>query len=139
MAHGSKLDGEIFADLLKDLTNSFSQAQIISAKLQNKDISYVIDLKDIDEILPGKYHEQMMKARVGQYFFRMTVLKLYNYRCCITGLMWSDLLIASYIKPWKVSDEPTEKTNLHDKAFDRGLITLNMNYRIIICGRLREA
>lgn len=148
MAHGSKLDGEIFAEFSKDWTNLSYQAQIIRAKLQNKEISEVIDLGDIKEIPPGKYHEQMMKARVGQYFFRMTVLNSYDNRCCITGLTRADLLVASHIKPWRVSDEYTERTNphnglclnsLHDKAFDRGLITLDMNYRIIVSSKLKDA
>ena len=57
------------------------------------------------------------------------------------------LLIASHIKPWAVSDEHTERTNpsnglclnaLHDKAFDKGLITLDSQYRIIISNRIRD-
>lgn len=147
MAHGSKLDGEIFAEFSKDWTSLSYQAQIIRAKMQNKDISEVIDLGDIDEIPVGKYHEQMIKARVGQYFFRMTVLNSYDNCCCITGLTQSALLVASHIKPWKVSDEHTERTNphnglclnsLYDKAFDRGLITLDKNYRIIVSSKLRD-
>ena len=57
------------------------------------------------------------------------------------------LLIASHIKPWKVSDEKTERTNpqnglclnaLHDKAFDKGLITINKKYEIIISSQLKN-
>lgn len=120
----------------------------IRAKMQNKDISEVIDLGDINEIPAGEYRNQVMKARVGQYFFRTAVLNSYDNRCCVTGLTKPDLLIASHIKPWKVSDEQTERTNpcnglclnsLHDKAFDRGLITLDKNYRIIISTKLKDA
>ena len=58
-----------------------------------------------------------------------------------------DLLIASHIKPWKDSDSRTERTNpsnglclnaLHDKAFDRGFITLDKDYRIVISKRLSD-
>lgn len=148
MAHGSKLDGEIFAEFSKDWTNLSYQAQVIRARMQNKNLLEVIDFGDIDDIPAGKYREQMMKARVGQYFFRMTVLNSYDNRCCVTGLMRTDLLVASHIKPWKVSDEQTERTNprnglclnsLHDKAFDKGLITLDKNYRIIVSGNLKDA
>ena len=133
MAHGSKLDGEIFSEFSRDWTSLSYQAQLIRAKMQNKDISEVIDLGDIDLIPAGKYRDHMMKTRVGQYFFRMAVLNSYENRCCVTGLKRTELLVASHIKPWKVSDEQTERTNptnglclnsLHDKAFDRGLITL---------------
>lgn len=89
-----------------------------------------------------------MKTRVGQHFFRMAVLNSYGNRCCVTGLNKSELLVASHIKPWKVSDEKTERTNpmnglclnsLHDRAFDRGLITLDDHYRIVISKNIRDA
>lgn len=60
----------------------------------------------------------------------------------------SDLLIASHIKPWKVSDIRTERKNpsnglclnsLHDKAFDRGLITITPDFRISISHVLKDA
>lgn len=148
MAHGSKLDGEIFAEFSKDWTNLSYQAQVIRARIQNKDISEIVDLGDVEEIPIGNYREQMMKARVGQYFFRMAVMNSYNNRCCITGLERLDLLVASHIKPWKVSDEHTERTNpsnglclnaLHDRAFDRGLITLDKDYRVIVSNKLKDA
>ena len=147
MAHGSKLDGEIFSEFSMDWTNLSYQAQLIRAKIQNKDISEVIDLGDLDEIPTGKYRDYVMKTRVGQYFFRMTVLNSYENRCCITGLKRPELLVASHIKPWRVSDERTERTNptnglclnsLHDKAFDRGLITLDKNYKIIVSKKLKD-
>lgn len=77
----------------------------------------------------------------------MSVLNSYGNRCCITGLKKSDLLVASHIKPWKVSNEQTERTNprnglclnsLHDKAFDRGFITIDKKYRIITSGKLKD-
>ena len=78
MAHGSKLDGEIFSEFSRDWTSLSYQAQLIRAKMQNKDISEVIDLGDIDLIPAGKYRDHMMKTRVGQYFFRMAVLNSYE-------------------------------------------------------------
>lgn len=36
-------------------------------------------------------------TRIGQDFFRRTVLSAYNYRCCISGLAVSRLLVASHI------------------------------------------
>ncbi|MDM8211195.1 HNH endonuclease, partial [Mediterraneibacter glycyrrhizinilyticus] len=95
----------------------------------------------------GEYRDAKLKQRVGQYFFRMTVLNAYSNKCCVTGLEDSRLLIASHIKPWSESNEKTERTNpknglclnaLHDKAFDRGLITLNYNYEIIISSQLKN-
>ena len=71
-------------------------------------------------------------ARVGQSFFRTTVLSAYDQRCCITGLSIPRLLVASHIVPW--SQDPTNRVNprnglllsaLHDRAFDSGLLTIN--------------
>ena len=147
MAHGSKLDAEIFEEFTLDWMNRAYQAQQIRAKLQNKSVEDILDLGDVERIPPGEYREQMMKARVGQYFFRMSVLNAYNNRCCITGMKKKELLIASHIKSWAVSDEKSERTNpsnglclnaLHDKAFDRGLITITPNYEIIVSSQLKE-
>lgn len=147
MAHGSKLDGEIFAEFSQNWTELSYQAQLIKAKMQKKNLGEIIDMGDVEEIPAGEYRERMMKLRVGQYFFRMSVLNSYNNRCCITGLKESGLLVASHIKPWKVSDEQTERTNpsnglclnsLHDKAFDRGFITISKDFKIIISNCLAE-
>ncbi len=70
-------------------------------------------------------------SRVGQDFFRRSVLSAYNYRCCISGLSVPRLLVASHIVPWRV--EATNRLNprnglclsvLHDKAFDAGVIAI---------------
>lgn len=64
-------------------------------------------------------------ARIGQRFFRTAVLSAYNGRCCITGLSFPNLLVASHIVPW--SHDKDNRVNprnglllsaLHDKAFD---------------------
>ena len=101
MAHGSKLDGEIFSEFSRDWTSLSYQAQLIRAKMQNKDISEVIDLGDIDLIPAGKYRDHMMKTRVGQYFFRMAVLNSYENRCCVTGLKRTELLVRVILNPGK--------------------------------------
>lgn len=52
-----------------------------------------------------------------------------------------------YIKPWKDSDEHTERTNpcnglclnaFHDKAFDKGLITFDSNFKMLISSKLEN-
>jgi predicted restriction endonuclease len=79
----------------------------------------------------GLDKEVKAKARIGQSFFRRSVLSAYNYTCCITGLAIPDLLVASHIVPWRL--DPSNRLNpknglslsmLHDKAFDLGIITI---------------
>ncbi len=95
----------------------------------------------------GAEREQLIQARVNQQFFHETVLSSYQQSCCITGIAIPTLLIASHIKPWAVSDPGRERTNpsnglclnaLHDKAFDKGLITVLPNYTVRISSQLKK-
>lgn len=148
MAHGSKLDEEISAEFANNWTELSYEAQKIRASMQKVEIVDLIDLGDVDQMPPGEYREQSVKTRVGQYFFRLAVLNSYNYKCCVTGLNKPELLIASHIKPWKDSDAKKERTNprnglclnaLHDKAFDKGLITIDKNYNMVISSQLKKS
>jgi len=85
------------------------------------------------------------KARLGQRFFRQSVLASYNCRCCITGNPIPELLVASHILPW--GNYPEHRLNprnglclaqTQDAAFDRGLITFDEDYRVVLGPYLRE-
>lgn len=147
MSNASRLDKEIFEEFMNDWEELSYQAQIILAKYKCVDIQTLNPEFLIEGIPEGKYREIETKARVGQYFFRESVLSAYGNKCCITGLTEPQLLIASHIKPWSVCDKKTERTNpqnglclnaLHDKAFDKGLITVDNNYNIVISPRISE-
>ena len=147
MSHGSKMDAVVFGEFCDDWQTLSYEAQKIKAKLQDTEIQKIIDIGDIDALPPGKYREHEIKIRAGQYFFRSAVLGSYGMKCCVTGLNNSELLIASHIKPWSVSDEKTERTNpsnglclnaLHDKAFDKGYITITPDFKIIVSAELKK-
>jgi putative restriction endonuclease len=79
----------------------------------------------------GVEKERLVKVRVNQNDFRQRILASYNEKCCITGLDIKSLLVASHIIPWaKNTEERLNPRNglclnsIHDKAFDRGLITI---------------
>lgn len=89
--------------------------------------------------------EANVKVRIGQNFFRETVLGNYYGRCCITGNPIPELLVASHILPW--SKYPEHRLNPHnglclsrtqDAAFDRGLITISSDYKIILSSYIRD-
>ena len=89
--------------------------------------------------------EVTTKVRIGQRFFRQSVLASYNSRCCITGNPIPELLVASHILPW--GNYPEHRLNpknglclaqTQDAAFDRGLITFDEDYRLVIGPYLRE-
>ena len=96
------------------------------------------DDDDFDETdYAGATKSVQIQARIKQSFFRRTVLSGYKQRCCITNISELRLLVASHIVPWKTDAKNRLNPRnglclsaLHDKAFDRGLITLTDEFRI---------
>jgi predicted restriction endonuclease len=86
-----------------------------------------------------------VKVRLGQSFFRKSVLASYNCRCCITGIPIPELLVASHIMPWGKYPEHRQNpqnglclAQTQDAAFDKGLVTFDENYRLVLSSNLRE-
>lgn len=84
-------------------------------------------------------------VRLLQAFFRRTVLTGYGHRCALTGLAHPALLVASHIIPWSADEarraDPRNGLCLNalaDKAFDRGLITLNDDLAVVLGPSLRD-
>ena len=97
---------------------------------------------------PGLEGQRLMRYRINQTFFRQSVISAYDYACCITGINDPRLLIASHIKPWAQCETGEERTNaenglclnpLHDRAFDKGLITLDEDLRVVLSSSIRDA
>ena len=83
--------------------------------------------------------------RRGQDFFRRAVMVSYHQRCCITGNPIPELLTASHIVGW--AENRKERLNprnglclakTQDAAFDRHLITLDGDLRLVISRSLRD-
>lgn len=143
LRNGSKLDSLIFSEFFENWDELAEQSYIIlksfnSAKEFTKEIE--------EEIVPsGGDKIATIKQRVGQSFFRRSVLASYERQCCITGLSDSKLLIASHIKPWSnaTSIEKTNPANglclnpFHDSLFDKGYISLDNHFKILISPKLR--
>ena len=144
LPNGSKLDKEVWDEFHANMESLFEEAEKIAGAnnslllVENDD--YVT--RPIGENVPTT-----SQARKGQQYFRNTVLSAYNNTCCITGLEIPVLLQASHIKPWRDSDPITERTNpvnglclnvLHHKAFDKGIITIDTDYKIIVSKLAKE-
>ena len=146
LSHGSKMDEKIW----ETYGENYGLLADIYADLCSADYSINDDFHIKETVSSGNvgYNvERMVKERIGQNFFRNAVLSAYDYRCCITGINVSELLIASHIKPWVKSADYTEKINprnglclnaFHDRAFDQGLITIDKHFRIIVSKVLKE-
>ncbi len=92
----------------------------------------------------GETRKAQVEVRIKQSFFRKAVLSSYEGRCCMTGLNDQRLLLASHIVPWgKSKQDRLNPRNglclsaLHDRAFDKGLITVEPDARIRISGAIK--
>lgn len=136
LGNGSKLDEIVWHEFNGNWDKLAYESEKLIAKFQNKNVEEIIDI-DLFEFPIGIEREVLIKQRVNQSFFRSTILSSYNLKCCITGLSISEFLVASHIKPWK-SDEANRLNphnglclnSIHDKAFDKGFITVTPDYKI---------
>lgn len=136
LGNGSKLDEIVWNEFNGNWEALAYESELLIAKFQRKDIVEIID-DEVYEFPLGTERETIIKQRVNQNFFRSTILSSYNLKCCITGLSIPEFLVASHIKPWKVDElnriNPRNGlclNSIHDKAFDRGFITITPDYKV---------
>ncbi|MFA7289700.1 MAG: HNH endonuclease [Melioribacteraceae bacterium] len=145
MSHGGHGEELVWDEFTNNWDQLAYESELILAKYKGISIDMEVDLSDLPEIREGLEKESIVKTRVNQSFFRKTILASYNQTCCITGIQIPELLIASHIVPW--SENQIERMNphnglclnaLHDKAFDRGFITITPDYRIKISDLFKD-
>ena len=142
LSSASKLDRAIWDEFHADWEGLVLEANRIREALG--DTTPTID----PQLLPdytGQTRAQVVQQRIGQAFFRRTVLSSYHSRCCITGLAEPRLLLASHIVPWgKDQGNRLNPHNglclsaLYDRAFDQGLITLDEAWRVVLSATLKK-
>lgn len=107
--------------------------------LEKKEEEEIEKLKN-DKNISTTEKERLIKARKGQGLFRKRLIEKYNNRCIITDIGISQVLVASHIKPWAVSNNE-ERLSInnglllsatYDRLFDGGLITIKKDGKIII-------
>jgi len=145
LKNGSKLEEVIWNEFHHDWEQLAYESERLLSEFKQQPIEMSAEIEDY--IFPlGTERDAFVRNRVNQAFFRKLVLSSYDQTCCITGLHIPELLIASHIKPWK--DDTQNRLNpknglclnaLHDKAFDRGLLTITPDYRIHISNQLKCA
>ncbi|NLF41224.1 MAG: HNH endonuclease, partial [Bacteroidales bacterium] len=95
--------------------------------------------------LKGDSRIREVKTRVNQNVFRQIVLANYESRCAVSGIDIPELLVASHIVPWSKSENDRLNpengiclSSLYDKAFDKGLIAINNELKIILSSDLKK-
>jgi len=147
LGHASALDREIWEQFHADWEALATECAVLKAKLTED--RYVINDSAVDDVetdYSAIDQEAIGLVRVKQNFFRRAVLSSYRGRCCMSGVSDSRLLVASHIVPW--SQDRANRLNprnglclsaIHDKAFDRGLITLSDDHRVVVSAALRRS
>jgi putative restriction endonuclease len=135
MSNCSKLDKEVWNEFYLTPEKTVYESEILINKIIQEDIEF-----DFEEIKHKKTSvERTIISRVNQSFFRKSILASYENKCCISGLNINSMLIASHIIPWNIDEKNRLNpcnglclNSLYDKAFDKGYITINSDYKIII-------
>jgi predicted restriction endonuclease len=143
LSNTSKLDRKIWEEFE-------AEPNRIAAESEEAFSSFPVSEKEqIEEDfkLPiGPTEKQLTRPmRLVQSFFRRAVLASYGYKCSFCGLEVRSLLNASHIIPWNASvDRRANPKNgfclcvLHDRAFDRGLMSVDADSRLLISKRLKK-
>lgn len=118
--------------------------KLLQVKSGAKQVSKeLITIFDIDKTGEDKVVEA--RVRLGQSYFRKMVLKIYQNKCCVTGLNVPQILRASHIVAW--AEDKANRMNpenglclsaTYDAAFDKHLISFDADYRMIVSKELKE-
>jgi putative restriction endonuclease len=136
----SNLDREVWNEYTEHWGELFFEGEKLLAKKKDTTVEklYNINLDDYKQ-KDGREVQRLVKVRVNQDAFRGAVLTNFNNQCCITGIGLTDLLVASHIVPWREDkDNRLSPMNglalnaLHDKAFDKHLITVTEDLTVKI-------
>jgi putative restriction endonuclease len=125
--------------LLVDRPSQFT-FQLIDRKVT--EVSLVEEVK-MSYQLSDTQKEAIIKSRRGQGVYRLNSIKLWK-TCSVTGFTKADVLIASHIKPWKVSVNAERVDHFNslllvpslNKLFDKGYISFETSGKILISDKL---
>ncbi|WP_049723265.1 HNH endonuclease [Gilvimarinus polysaccharolyticus] len=141
----------------KFLIEKSFEDRLVSAYIEKKELdSSELALLESDYTLPrylidagqfpiGTETLQLVKQRTNQSVFRNILRKNYRNCCCITGLNISAVNRASHIIGW--AKDPAKRLDprnglylsaTYDAAFDKHLISLDDDYRVILSAELKE-
>ena len=146
LANGVRQVQPIWDEFINHQEDLVFESERILADYQHKTLEEVypeieFDLKD----LKGEIKIRAVKTRVNQSVFRQMILKTYESRCAISGIDLPELLIAGHIVPWAENEHERLNpenglclSNLYDRAFEKGLICIDTDYKILISRRLKE-
>ena len=146
MGNYSRSDAEIWQEFFADPLAFVSTVETFRRDPQDFTISYQPPIESGWELREGTDRVVTSKARLGQSFFRRMMMANYEGRCAVTSISEPGLLLASHIAPWSTHVKARLNPNngillnaLHDRAFDRGLISFESNLDMLVSPQLELA
>jgi len=144
LANASKLDELIWNEFNSNWEDLAFESEKIISDYEGKDVGSTTKVSEEEFYFSeGIEKQRLVKTRVNQNFFRQAVLSAHNFSCCVTGIDLPELLIASHIIPWsKTEKDRLNPRNglclnaLHDRAFDKGLMTVTSDFKIKVSSKL---
>ena len=146
LSHGSRLDSLVWERFEAEGDAFTGNAMKLLMESPSEVAQPRVAIEYLSSDFPvGKDRVVVATARANQSYFRNSLLENYDHRCCVTGIGVDKLLVASHIKPWSEADPITERLSpdnglllnaLHDRAFDKGLMTIDKDCRIVISRRV---
>lgn len=143
-SNASNLDKVIWLEFYNNLEELAFESEKLLASIEHISVENLNHITERELFQEGKTREAIVKLRVNQAFFRKSIMAAYNNTCCITGLQIPSLLVSGHIIPW--SEDEKNRLNprngiainaLHDKAFEKGLLTITPDYKIKISPSLK--
>lgn len=139
----AKMERAVWAEFHADPGRFMLESEALLSKyIETPPNDSLLD-SDTTDLPAGETRRRLVNTRHNQSVFRKMILSAYDGRCCVTGLAVPDLLNASHIVPWSVN--PDERINprnglclntLHDRAFDRGLISVSPDLIVRVSQKL---
>lgn len=129
--------------------NFKSNINIINSNNKSVDNISENDIENEYNDIPTDTRESIVKQRIGQDKLRDKMLEQYS-ACELCGITSPELLVASHIKPWHDCDNKIEQNErgslnnvfllcaMHDKLFDKGLISFTDSGEILISSKLTK-
>jgi hypothetical protein len=149
LGNASTLDREVWAEFHEDWERLASECAVLRRTLSSdqdpSDLDYADELGLMPDNFVGETRSIIAQQRIKQQFFRRAVLSSYRGRCCMSGVSEPRLLTASHIVPWSI--DKANRLNpsnglclsaIHDRAFDKGLITLTDTFRIVVSDEIKK-
>ena len=145
LVNGVRQVQPIWNEFINNQEDLIFESERILAEYQHKTIEEVypeieFDLKD----LKGEVKIRAVKTRVNQNVFRKMILNTYSNQCAISGINIPELLIAGHIVPWAEDEHQRLNpengiclSNLYDRAYEKGLICIDTDYKILVSKRLK--